>query len=130
MRDDTRFRVLRLLNENPQISQRELADAVGISVGSAHYVLSALVEAGLVKLSGLGQDASRRRYAYVLTPRGVAELAAAASRFVARKLAEYEALRAEIERLGAEFGLDNEVTRRDAGVRAPAVGGDGVAREL
>ena len=50
LKEDTRFRVLRLLEENPEISQRELADAVGISTGSAHYLLSALVERGLVKL--------------------------------------------------------------------------------
>ena len=106
IREDTRFRVLRLLSDNPHMTQRELAEAVGISVGSAHYVLSALVAAGLIKLGNFGAAPDRRRYAYILTPRGVSDQAATAGRFLSRKLAEYEALRAEIAQLSAEFGLE------------------------
>lgn len=104
--EDTRFRVLQLLSENPHMSQRQLAEAVGISVGSAHYVLRALVEVGMIKLGNFSRSPDRRRYAYVLTPEGVAQKAVLAGRFLARKLAEYDALRAEIEALRAEIGAE------------------------
>lgn len=97
LQDDVRFRVLRLLEQNPEMSQRDLAQAVGISTGSAHYVLKALVEKGLVKLSNFTASEDKRRYAYVLTPKGISERAALTQRFLVRKMAEYRMLRAEIE---------------------------------
>ena len=106
LKEDTRFRVLRLLEENPEISQRELADAVGISTGSAHYLLSALVERGLVKLGNFSASKDKRRYAYILTPKGMAEKAAITGRFLARKLEEYEALKREIAELEREVCRD------------------------
>ena len=106
LKEDTRFRVLRLLEENPEISQRELADAVGISTGSAHYLLSALVERGLVKFGNFSASKDKRRYAYILTPKGMAEKAAITGRFLARKLEEYEALRREIAELESEIGRE------------------------
>ncbi|OOY25875.1 MarR family EPS-associated transcriptional regulator [Thioclava sediminum] len=100
VQEDIRFRILRLLEENPEMSQRELADAVGVSTGSANYVLKALVEKGFVKLGNFKAAEDKRRYAYLLTPKGVAEKAAMTRGFLQRKIAEYEALRAEIEALG------------------------------
>jgi len=101
--EDVRFRVLRLLQDNPEMSQRELARALGISTGSAHYCLTALIEKGLVKLGNFSRARDKRRYAYVLTARGLAEKSALTARFLARKRAEYEALRAEIESLQADL---------------------------
>ena len=95
------------------MSQRELAEAVGISVGSAHYVLSALVERGLVKLGNFSASEDKRRYAYILTPKGLAEKAAITTRFLARKLEEYEALKLEIEELKAEINPDEREDRQD-----------------
>ncbi len=103
IQEDVRFRIMRLLEEDPEISQRAVAEAVGISVGSAHYVLGALVETGLVKLGNFSASKDKRRYAYVLTPKGVAEKAAITKRFLARKIAEYEALKEEIEVLRGEL---------------------------
>lgn len=100
--EDARFRILRLLEENPEMSQRELAKAVGISTGSAHYLISALVDRGLVKLGNFSASEDKRRYAYVLTPNGIAEKAAITKRFLARKLEEYEELKREIEELKVE----------------------------
>lgn len=97
--EDARFRILHLLEANPEMSQRELAAQVGISTGGVHYVLTALVEKGLVKLGNFSAAEDKRRYAYILTPKGLAEKAAITRRFLARKTAEYEALRAEIEAL-------------------------------
>lgn len=103
VQEDVRFRILRLLQGNPDMSQRELAAAVGISVGAVHYVLAALVEKGFVKFARFTAAEDRRRYAYVLTPRGIAERTAITRRFLARKMEEYEALKAEIDALSAEM---------------------------
>lgn len=101
--EDVQFRVLRLLEQNPHWSQRELAKAVGISNGSVHYVLSALVEKGLVKFGTFTASRDKRRYAYVLTPKGISERAGLTRRFLIRKIQEYEALRAEIDTLREEM---------------------------
>ena len=97
MKDDVSFRVLRLLEQNPEMSQRDLSKAVGISTGSIHYVLKALMEKGLVKFSNFSASKDKRRYAYVLTPKGLTTKASLTRRFLARKMAEYELLKAEIE---------------------------------
>ena len=100
--EDTRYRILRLLQDTPEVSQREIAASVGISLGSAHYVLSALIDTGLVKLAAFQAAPDRSRSAYILTARGVVEKAAITRRFLARKVAEFEALRVEIEDLRRE----------------------------
>jgi EPS-associated MarR family transcriptional regulator len=99
LQEDVRFRMLRLLEKNPEMSHRELADAVGISTGSTHYVLKAFVDKGLVKLGNFTASEDKRRYAYVLTPKGISERAALTRRFLIRKMEEYEMLKAEIEEL-------------------------------
>lgn len=104
-REDVRFLVLRLLEGNPEMSQRELAKAVGISTGGVCYLLKALTERGLVKLGNFSASTDKRRYAYVLTPKGMAEKAAIAGRFLARKREEYDSLKREISDLETEFGI-------------------------
>ena len=106
VQEDVRFRVLRLLHENPELSQRDLAEAVGISNGSAHYLLSALLDKGLIKLGNFTAAQDKRRYAYILTPKGIAEKVAITKRFLERKIQEYDALKAEIEALRDELGDD------------------------
>lgn len=106
LQEDTHFRVLRLLQENPEMSQRELAAAVGVSVGGIHYVLNALIDKGLVNLGNFTSAEDKRRYAYILTRKGVAEKAAMTRKFLARKIEEYVALRAEIDALASE--IDSE----------------------
>jgi EPS-associated MarR family transcriptional regulator len=106
LQEDTHFRVLRLLQDNPEMSQRELAEAVGVSVGGMHYVLNALIEKGLVKLGNFTAAEDKRRYAYVLTPKGVTEKIAITRRFLARKMEEYEALKEEIDSLQEELGAE------------------------
>ena len=106
VQEDVRFRVLRLLHENPELSQRDLAKAVGISNGSAHYLLTALVEKGLIKIGNFTAAEDKRRYAYILTPKGIAEKAAITKRFLERKIQEYDALKAEIAELKDELGED------------------------
>ena len=102
--DDVRFRILRILEIDPEMSQRQLAQSVGVSLGRINYVLAALIDKGLVKLDNLRTSHDKRRYAYVLTPRGIREKARITRAFLIRKTAEYEALRAEIEALEQEVG--------------------------
>jgi EPS-associated MarR family transcriptional regulator len=106
LQEDTHFRVLRLLQENPEMSQRELAEAVGVSVGGIHYVLNALIDKGLVKLGNFTAAEDKRRYAYVLTPKGIARKATLTRAFLVRKMEEYEALREEIDALRDEIDDD------------------------
>ena len=100
--EDTHFRTLRLLEENPQITQRELAEALGVSLGRVNYCLRALVEKGLVKMQNFQNSKHKLGYAYLLTPHGIAEKTAMTSRFLKRKLREYEALKREIAALEVE----------------------------
>lgn len=103
LREDVRFRILRLLQNNPELSQRELAQALGVSTGGVHYALRALVGKGLIKIGNFNASKDKRRYAYILTSKGLAEKAALTGRFLQRKMREHEALRAEIEKLQAEL---------------------------
>ncbi len=101
LREDVRFRILRLLQDDPEMSQRELARKVGVSTGGIHYVLNALVEKGMLKFANFTAAEDKRRYAYKLTPSGIAEKARLTRRFMIRKMAEYEALKSEIEEVQA-----------------------------
>lgn len=102
VQEDTYFRVMRILQKNPDITQRELAERLGVSVGRLNYCLKALKEMGWVKIQRFSQSKNKLGYAYNLTPRGIAEKAALASRFLMRKNAEFEALKAEIEIIKSE----------------------------
>jgi EPS-associated MarR family transcriptional regulator len=104
LQEDTYFRVMRILQENPDLTQRELAERLGISVGGLNYCLKALMEKGLVKMKNFTYSKNKFGYVYVLTPSGIAEKAAITRRFLQRKIAEYEALRLEIEALTFEVG--------------------------
>jgi EPS-associated MarR family transcriptional regulator len=103
LREDVKFRILRLLQDNPEMTQRELAKEVGVSTGGIHYVLNALVEKGMLKLSNFKAAEDKRRYAYKLTPQGIAEKVRLTRRFMIRKLAEYEALKAEIDEVRGDL---------------------------
>jgi EPS-associated MarR family transcriptional regulator len=102
LQEDTNFRVMRLLQDNPDLTQRELAEKLGVSVGGLNYCLKALMEKGLVKMQNFSQSKNKFGYVYILTPSGMAEKAAITHRFLQRKMAEYEALKAEIEALKSE----------------------------
>lgn len=93
---------MRLIETQPALSQRELAQNLGISLGKAHYLLKALIQKGAVKASNFRRSDNKLAYAYLLTPSGVSQKAALTSRFLRRKLAEYESLRREIEQLQGE----------------------------
>ena len=100
--EDARYRVLRLIQDQPKISQRQMAKELGISLGGVNYCLKGLIEKGLVKIKNVRESDDRRKYAYLLTPKGVGEKAGLTARFLSRRMREYEALQAEIEAMTAE----------------------------
>ena len=101
--DQTRYRLLKLLQANPELSQRRLAEALDVSVGKVNFCLRALLEKGLVKVRNFRDSNNKRAYAYYLTPKGAREKVRATVGFLERKVAEYEALERQIEELRQEM---------------------------
>ena len=102
--EDARFRVLNIINENPYMTTREIAQKVGISNGSAYYLLTSLIDKGYVKLLNFSQNKQKWRYSYLLTPKGIREKSLITSKFLIRKKIEFEALRDEINSLEEAVG--------------------------
>jgi EPS-associated MarR family transcriptional regulator len=98
------FELLYLLENEPGLTQREIAERLGISLGRANYCLKALLEKGALKLSNFRASSNKLGYVYVLTPPGIAARASMTARFLQRKLAEYERLRRQIETLQETLG--------------------------
>ena len=101
--DEYRSKILRILEEEPEISQRELARELGISLGKANYCLQALIEKGWIKANNFKNNNNKKAYMYLLTRRGIVEKARVTARFLERKMSEYEALQREIAMLKQEI---------------------------
>ena len=102
MSEERQLEALRLLEANPKMTQRELAEALGVSLGATNYCLKALVEKGWLKLENFQRNPNKLGYLYLLTPMGIAAKTTLTARFLKRKLAEYEALKVEIKQLKSE----------------------------
>lgn len=102
---EVKLKVMRLIANIPELSIRQVADKVGISNGSAYYVLTALVEKGFVKLENFKKNPRKGQYAYLLTPKGIHEKSILTRSFIERKRQEYRNLKAEIEALEREAGM-------------------------
>ncbi|MDD2685746.1 MAG: MarR family EPS-associated transcriptional regulator [Gallionella sp.] len=100
--ETTHYGLLKTLEENPSISQRDLAKRLGVSLGKVNFCLNALVEKGSIKINNFRNSDNKLAYAYLLTPRGVEEKARITVEFLQRKVQEYERLKAEIEELRKE----------------------------
>ena len=111
LQEDTYFRVLRILQDNPDMTQRDIAERLGVSTSGMNYCLNALIDKGWVKAQNFSQSKNKFGYIYVLTPQGIVEKVTLTGRFLKRKQAEYEALKAEIEGLTQE--LDNTGSKAD-----------------
>lgn len=109
--DENTLQALRILEKNPELTQRELAKELGVSLGKTHYILSSLIDVGLVKADNFRRSDNKLGYAYLLTPQGIAEKAAVTARFLARKRREYQALERQIAELSGEV----ELMRRESG---------------
>ncbi len=104
------LRLLRYLEEHPQVSQRELAEHLGVSLGKANYCLKALIEKGQVKARNFKNSTNKRAYLYLLTPKGIEAKAQISVSFLHRKMDEYEALHVEIEQLRNELEDNTSTT--------------------
>ncbi len=104
--DEIQLSVLRLLEQNPQLTQRQLSAELGVSLGKTHYVVKSLIDVGLIKLDNFQRSNNKLGYAYLLTPKGIVEKAAITVRFLARKQDEYKRLEQEIEVLRSEVDAE------------------------
>jgi EPS-associated MarR family transcriptional regulator len=116
---------LKLLAEQPDVSQRQLADALGVSLGKANYCVRALLERGWIKARNFKNSKKKLAYRYLLTPSGIDAKARITARFLKRKIGEYEALKAEIAQLTMEVEQGRSVgarapVRRDRGAERPS----------
>jgi EPS-associated MarR family transcriptional regulator len=102
LNDENRYKLLKLLHENPDMNQREIASELGLSLGKANFCLKALIEKGWVKMGNFSRSPNKKAYVYLLTLRGIEEKAAVTKEFLERKQKEYEDLKAEIEDLQNE----------------------------
>jgi len=99
LQDDMHFRLMNLIERNPKVSQREIAEQLGMSLGAINYCIKALIEKGYIKVSNFTGNPRKLSYAYLLTPTGIIAKTALTGQFLKRKLAEYEALKLELELL-------------------------------
>ncbi|OOZ38923.1 MarR family EPS-associated transcriptional regulator [Solemya elarraichensis gill symbiont] len=106
MSDEIHYKIIKLIEENPNISQRELAKALGVSLGKANYCLKAIMEVGLIKLKNFRNNENKLSYAYILTPKGIEQKAAITTRFLKSKQKEYDELKKEIEILERDLAKD------------------------
>ena len=116
MSSELQYRVLRLLESNPHLTQRELSQSLGVSLGGVNYCLNALIATGLVKIQNFRNSKSKWVYAYLLTPKGVAEKTALTGAFLKRKMQEFKQLQEEIESLNQELAMQQRsvLTSADA----------------
>jgi EPS-associated MarR family transcriptional regulator len=113
LRIETQYKVMRLLDANPEMSQRDVARALGVSVGKVNYCLRALVTKGCIKAENFRNSQNKVAYMYLLTPRGVNEKARLTVEFLRRKVREYEALRHEIREMRREASARQARPRND-----------------
>jgi len=97
--EDAKLRIMQIINQNSELTTREIAQKVGISNGSAYYMLTSLIDMGFVKLSNFKKNSKKIKYSYLLTPKGIREKSLATSKFLVRKKKEYELLKKEITEL-------------------------------
>lgn len=103
--DEIHYRIFKFIEAQPDISQRQLAKALGISLGKTNYCLRALIDKGQVKARNFQRNPGKRSYVYLLTRKGIEEKAQLTACFLKRKMAEYELLKVEIEQLKDEFDV-------------------------
>ena len=102
--EDAKLRVMHIVTKSPEMTTREIAKEVGISNGSAYYLLTSLIDKGFLKLSNFKKNSQKTKYSYILTPKGIREKSIVTNRFLIRKKQEFEALREEINSLEKSMG--------------------------
>lgn len=114
--EDAKLRVLEILNHNPELTSREIAQKVGISNGSAYYMLTSLIDKGFLKIARFKENSQKMKYSYLLTPKGIREKSLITNSFLVRKKLEFEALKKEINSLEESFGDIVNVNQNDESI--------------
>ncbi len=112
--DEFRYKILKLVEFNPEITQRELARELGVSLGKTNFCIRALVEKGLLKATNFRNNQHKLAYMYLLTPKGIEEKSSIAVRFLKTKIQEYEQLQAEISQLLQETKKETEAKVKES----------------
>ena len=113
LQSDVRLKVIRLLETNSQLSKREMAKSLGVSLGKLNYVLNALIEKGVVKTQNFTRSDNKRAYAYLLTTKGLAEKASLTRNFLYRKIEEYDLIKKEIAELRKEINNTGDLNNNE-----------------
>lgn len=116
MQDEIAYKLLKLIETEPHMSQRDIAQEMGVSLGKTNYCLKALIDKGFVKLQNFYKNKKKTAYIYILTPQGIEEKAEVTYRFLQRKIKEYEDIKIEIESLKLETALSKEKKGGDSDV--------------
>ena len=106
------YRALKILEQQPDLTQRQLAEQLGVSLGKTHYLVKSLIDVGWVKLDNFQRSDNKWGYAYLLTPRGIVEKAAITARFLVRKQREYNELQQEIAQLQKEVRQQRDLINK------------------
>ena len=106
------YRALKILEQRPDMTQRELAEALGVSLGKTHYLVKSLIDVGWVKLDNFQRSDNKWGYAYLLTPKGIVEKAAITGRFLVRKKQEFNNLQLEIQQLQEEVLQQQDLSNK------------------
>ena len=117
LQEDTYFRVLRILQDRPDLTQREIAQMLGVSTSGMNYCLNALIDKGWVKVCNFSESKNKFGYVYLLTPSGIVEKASLTGRFLQRKLKEFEEMKTEIDSLRSEVSEVSRFTKNIANGR-------------
>jgi len=114
LKDEITYKLLKLIEDEPNLSQREIAQKMGVSLGKTNYCLKALIDKGFIKLQNFYKNKKKSAYIYFLTPRGIEEKAAVTYRFLHKKLKEYESIKQEIESLKVEADELKDIEMKDS----------------
>ena len=106
------YRALKLLEQHPDLTQRQLAAELGVSLGKTHYLVKSLIDVGWVKLDNFQRSDNKWGYAYLLTPKGIVEKAAITARFLVRKKQEFNNLQLEIQQLQEEVRQQQDLSNK------------------
>lgn len=128
LQEDTYFRVLRMLQENPDLTQREIAERLGLSTSGLNYCLRALIQKGWVKVHNFSESKNKFGYIYVLTPLGISQKISMTGKFLRRKIREYDALKAEINSLSQELLVAESVKTDGSSMMMQSVNGQSIAK--
>lgn len=125
MTSDVHYKLMRLLNEHPEMSQRDIARELGVSLGKVNYCLRSLIKKGWIKAINFTNSHNKAAYMYLLTPRGIEQKAGLTMQFLHARMREYEALRTEIKQIRREVAIDSAL----ASAKVPDAGGRKLGNE-